>query len=123
MGNVNMYKLACPFYRRFRDFTVPFCDNLVSGIPTCVLADFYPDLDPSSFKSFDEYNEFEDRWEVCSHFVRSDLWCVPFPFAKSECLFFDELCLHPTIDGFGKCSFDCSRFKLLIVCEASEATV
>lgn len=109
-------EIRCPFYEPDRKFTVPFCDNLISGIPSCVLAEFYPDLDPFSFKSIEEYEEFSNRFEVCSHFVRGDVYHFPHSkFLKGNC-FFGGLCVYPTVKGFSNCSFDC------FLCEGSEAT-
>jgi len=105
-----MRELACPFYKLSRKFTVPFCDNLVSGVPSCVVDEFYPDLDPFSFKSIDEYEEFMDRIKICSHFVRSDLWFLPNRWKDGEC-FFGGACVRSTRNGFADCSADCPRFK------------
>jgi len=66
--------VLCPFWRESRShFGVRVCDNLVGGVPACVVANFYPDL------SYEE--EVEElkreraglpRKEVvgCRHFVR-----------------------------------------------------
>jgi len=102
--------VVCPFHKPYRKFTVPFCDNLVSGVPSCVVDKFYPDL---------SYEEMVARIErgldalpnlvICDHFVRSDVLHSSFSM-KSEC-FFGGLCVHPTVRGYGACSVDCSRFK------------
>lgn len=99
--------VICPFYRPSRDFTVPFCDNLVSGVPSCVVDNFYPDWG---------HEEMVARMEaglpdlvICDHFVRSDVYSS-FSLTKSEC-FFGGLCVHPAVRGYGACSVDCSRFK------------
>ena len=103
--------VVCPFYKPYRKFTVPFCDNLVSGVPSCVVDKFYPDL---------SHEEMVVRLEagldclpdvvICCHFVRSDVWYSSFPLVKSKC-FFGGLCVHSTVSGYGACSVDCSRFK------------
>jgi len=103
-------RVACPFYKLTRKFTVPFCDNLVSGVPSCVVDEFYPDLDPYSFKSIDEYDEYMDGIKICSHFVRSDFYEELRRLTKSAC-YFGGLCVHPTVKGFCACSVDCPRFK------------
>lgn len=100
--------VVCPFYRLSRHFTVPFCDNLVSGVPSCVVDDFYPDLDPFSFKDIHEYEKFMDGFNICEHFVRSDVY-ASCDVMKSGC-FFGGLCVHPLVRGFGACR-GCSRFK------------
>ncbi len=101
--------VVCPFHRVFRrHFTVPFCDNLVSGVPACVVDNFYPDLDPFSFKNIDEYEEFMGRIKICCHFVRSDVYA---PVKKSGCFFGGGSCVYPAVQGFGACSVDCPRFR------------
>jgi len=100
-------EVRCPFFKLSRNFTVPFCDNLISGIPYCILADLYPDLDPFSFESIEEYEEVSNRFEVCSHFVRSDIYHVPHSkFVKGNCLFGGS-CSYPTLTDWRNCSFDC----------------
>ena len=101
--------VVCPFYRLSRDFTVRFCDNLVDGVPSCVVDEFYPDLDLFSFKDIREYEKYIDGISICSHFVRSDVYSASFSM-KSEC-FFGGLCVHPLVCGYGACSVNCSRFK------------
>ena len=106
-----MKDVVCPFYRSSRRFTVPFCDNLVSGVPSCVVDNFYPDL---------SHGEMVARLEngldalpnliICRHFVRSDVWYSSFPFTKSKC-FFGGSCVYPKVSGYRACSVDCSRFK------------
>ena len=97
--------VVCPFYRVYRHFTVRFCDNLVSGVPACVVDNFYPDWD---------YEELVARMlagvpdaEICPHFVRSDVF---YAVKKSGC-FFGGSCVYPAVQGFGACSVDCPRFK------------
>jgi len=102
--------VICPFYKAYRDFTVPFCDNLVSGVPSCVVDNFYPDLSHEEMVARLEagLNALPDV-EICDHFVRSDVY-FSFSLTKSEC-FFGGLCVHPAVRGYGACSVDCSRFK------------
>jgi len=103
--------VVCPFYKACRDFTVPFCDNLVSGVPSCVVDNFYPDLSHEEMVARLEagLNALPDV-EICCHFVRTDVWYSPFPLTKSEC-FFGGLCVHPTVGDYSACTVDCSRFK------------
>jgi len=72
---------------------VRFCDNLVSGVPACVVADFWM-ADVSDV-------------EICPHFVRSDV----FEAVKKSGCFYGGLCVYPAVQGFGACSVDCPRFK------------
>jgi len=99
-------KVVCPFYRLSRHFTVPFCDNLVDGVPSCVVDGFYPDVDPHS-RLDAGLNAYPDV-VICDHFVRSDVYSASS--MKSGC-FFGGLCVHPVVRGYGACSVDCSRFK------------
>jgi len=93
--------VKCPFYRDFRDFTVRFCDNLVSGVPACVVANFYPDS-PSM--------DYPADVVVCSHFVRSDVYNA----VKESGCFFGGLCVHPKSHGFSACRPSCSRLHACI---------
>ena len=105
--------VVCPFYRPSRDFTVPFCDNLVSGVPSCVVDKFYPDL---SYEEQEARMKADLHWSVnvessiCCHFVRTDAWYVSFPKFKELC-FFGGSCVYPSVQGYDACSVDCSRFK------------
>lgn len=102
--------VICPFYRPSRDFTVPFCDNLVSGVPSCVVDNFYPDLSTEEQVARLEAGlDAMPNLVICRHFVRSDVYSASFSM-KSKC-FFGGLCVHPTVRGYGACSVDCSRFK------------
>lgn len=103
--------VVCPFYRPTRKFTVPFCDNLVSGVPSCVVDKFYPDLSQEEMVARLEAGlDSLPELGICRHFVRSDVWHSSFPSAKSKC-FFGGSCVHPTVSGYGACSVNCSRFK------------
>ena len=110
--------VKCPFHRVYRNFTVPFCDNLVSGVPACVVDEFWADLDPWSFKDigehpFSEYDRLMDR-AICSHFVRTDAWYRSFPVKPSACLFLYCSCVHPESHGFSACDKNCFvRAKVL----------
>ena len=102
--------VVCPFYRLSRDFTVPFCDNLVSDVPSCVVDNFYPDLSHEEMVARMEAGlDYFPNLVICGHFVRSDFYSS-FSLTKSEC-FFGGLCVHPAVRGYGACSVDCSRFK------------
>ena len=103
-------RVRCAFHKSFRNFTVPFCDNLISGVPHCVLWDFYPDYDPfTDFDDVRDYDKYMDSIVICSHFVRSDVY-EAYRFLHSGCFFGGE-CFHPTVKGFSACTVDCSRFK------------
>lgn len=89
--------LRCPFWRDSRaHFGVRVCDNLVGGVPSCVVDRFYPDS-PSM-----EYGNVK----VCRHFVRSDVY---HHVVKHGCHFGGGLCVHNTVSHFGAC-VGCSRF-------------
>ena len=89
--------VLCPFWRESRShFCARVCDNFVSDVPACVVADFYPDSPTSDFGDV----------VVCAHFVRSDVYS---PEVKHGCYFGGVTCVHPDVDGFGAC-VGCSRF-------------
>jgi hypothetical protein len=89
---------------------VRVCDNLVGGVPACVVANFYPDL------SYEEEVEELERERAglpckevvdCRHFVRSDVYS---PVVKHGCYFGVVTCVHLDVEGFGACA-GCSRFS------------
>lgn len=98
--------VLCPFWHDWRvHFGVRVCDNLVGGVPACVVAGFYPDV----------RSELE-HWlagkrvvgvGVCRHFCRSDVWYVVL--VKQGCFFGGIGCVHRDVVGFGSC-VGCSRF-------------
>lgn len=102
--------ILCPFWRIQRShFAVEFCDNLRDGVPSCVADGFYPDIDPHSFKNIREYHDLFDSIKICSHFVRSDVWCLPI--VKRGCLFGGDVCIHFEDKSFKSC-VGCSRFHV-----------
>jgi len=118
MKSVLVYK--CPFFKISRKFTIRFCDNLISGVPQCVVWDFYPDFCPfTDFESVSDYDRYIDSIVICSHFVRSDIYEARF--TKSEC-FFGGSCFYPLKRGFSACSVGCSRFKGCSVAKGAKAT-
>ncbi|MGD0979576.1 MAG: hypothetical protein ABR962_10625 [Candidatus Bathyarchaeia archaeon] len=68
--------VRCPFWRGAGNFTVEFCDNFVNGVPACIVADFYPDIDPWELGEEErlDYVLGEGKFavEVCRHFIRSE---------------------------------------------------
>jgi hypothetical protein len=100
-------EVKCPFYRVYRSFTVRLCDNLVSGVPACVVDDFYPDWGCEDEAKVAEWLAGVPEPEICRHFVRSDLWHAAFPVKKSECLFGGFPCVHPESRGFSACNKSC----------------
>ena len=105
-------RVRCPFYKLSRmHFTVPFCDNLVSGVPHCIVWDCYPDLDPfTDFSDVRDYDLYMDVMQdmICSHFVRSDVYLDRS--LHSGC-FFGGKCFNPEVRGYSACTVDCVRFK------------
>lgn len=103
--------IICPF--RFSRGFKPFsCDNLVSGVPSCLVDNFYPDL---------SHEEMVARLKaglsampnlvICKHFVRSNALYARFPPVKSKCFFsVCERCLHPLVSNYSACR-DCAKFK------------
>jgi len=96
----------CPFWRPSRaHFGVQVCDNLVEGVPQCVVSHFYPD-DPFLYDDIEDYYKVE----ICRHFVWSDFYSVSDnTMVKYEC-FFGGMCVHPAVWGFNACE-GCSRFQ------------
>jgi hypothetical protein len=87
----------CAFWRFSRShFGVRVCDNLVGGVPACVVAHFYPDSATMDYGGV----------VVCRHFVRSDVY---IPVVKYACYFGGVKCVHSDVLGFGACT-GCSRF-------------
>jgi hypothetical protein len=81
---------------------------LVGGVPSCVVAEFYPDEDPFEPKALERHLAgMDDEVEICKHFVRTDaLYIIPL---KHGCYFGGGNCVHPDGQGFGAC-VGCSRF-------------
>lgn len=100
--------VVCPFYRPSRKFTVPFCDNLVSGVPSCLVDKFYPDLDIE--EEVARYRAHVPDPVICVHFVRTDALYARFPLVKSACFFGGDKCFHPLVSNYSACR-DCSRFR------------
>jgi hypothetical protein len=96
----------CPFWRPSRaTFGVQVCDNLVEGVPHCVVSNFYPD-DPSSYDNIEDYLEVT----FCSHFVWDDFYSFSEKIKVKNKCFFGGMCIHPAVGGFGACE-GCSRFQ------------
>lgn len=103
--------VLCPFWRVWRaSFGVRVCDNLVGGVPACVVAEFYPDTAAMNYP---------DDVVVCRHFVRTDaLYHVPL---KRDC-YFGGVCIHPDAVGFDACFGSCVRSGCVgCVAECSDA--
>ena len=98
--------VRCPFWRPSRaHFGVEVCDNLIDGVPQCIVSHFYPD-DPFEYDNIEDYYSVE----ICKHFVWSDYYSVDEKTrTKHEC-FFGGTCIHQDAGGFSAC-FGCSRFK------------
>lgn len=99
----------CAFWHDWRvHFGVRVCDNIVNGVPSCVLAGFYPDVK----LSLEHWLEGRrvcvegDGVGVCRHFCRSDLSELR---VKGECFFSEGMCVHSDVLGFGAC-VGCCRF-------------
>lgn len=98
--------VLCAFWRESRSsFGVRVCDDLVKGVPACVVADFYPD------PCYEEETEVKawlrgEMVVICPHFVRSD---VLRPDVKHGCYFGGDTCFHSDVEGFGAC-VGCCRF-------------
>lgn len=91
--------VLCAFWRVSRShFGVRVCDNLIGGVPACVIDDFYPDSPTAG--------GLDDDTVVCGHFVRSDVY---FPAVKCGCYFGGVRCVHSDVEGFGAC-VGCCRF-------------
>lgn len=92
--------VLCPFWRESRShFCVRVCENLVGGVPSCVVDEFYPDS-PSM-----EYGDVV----VCRHFVRSDIYSRVRE-VKCGCYFGGVSCVHSDVEGFGACA-GCCRWR------------
>jgi hypothetical protein len=103
----------CPFWRKWRThFGVEVCDNLVDGVPSCVVAGFYPDSETSGYDSVDDWLACRHSGVVvCRHFVRSDVYSAFDDVkVKHDCFFGGVSCAHSDVRGFGAC-VGCSRFK------------
>ena len=82
--------VLCPFWKESRfKFAVQICDNLVEGVPSCVLEGFYPDEEDSF-----------DVPLVCAHFVFTDVYT---PKSKNGCYFGGAKCINSNVKGFGAC--------------------
>jgi hypothetical protein len=107
--------ILCPFWRESRrSFAVEVCDNLVGGVPACVVAEFYPDVDPFALSDVERerYVRGLDDFKICSHFVRSDIYSaldIHPSVIKRGCFFGGVRCVHADVVGFGAC-VGCSRF-------------
>ena len=99
-------EVLCAFCSDNRfSFGVRVCDNLVDGVPVCILADFYPDVDPND--DVDGWlNGTEIGFERCKHFVFSDVYR---PVAKHGCLFGGVKCVNSGIEDFCIC-VGCERW-------------
>jgi len=96
-----MPKIHCAFFNADNEYGVIFCDNLVSGVPSCVLAEFYRDvLHALSVDTLKEYNEWYTNFGVCSHFVVGEL---PSKLAFGVCC---NTCTYKLV-GFYHCSSEC----------------
>lgn len=95
--------VLCPFWREWRaHFGVRVCDNLVGGVPQCVVSDFYPD---------DPFNPKYDNMKICRHFVFSDVLIVreeDGSMVGCNCLFGGGKCIHQDVMKFCAC-VGCSR--------------
>jgi hypothetical protein len=102
----------CAFWHDWRvHFGVRVCDNLVGGVPACVVAGFYPDL-TVMLEHWVGSVRVRGGVGVCRHFCRSDiistLALVP-SVVKRGCFFGGAECVHSEVVGFGAC-VGCSRF-------------
>ncbi len=101
--------VLCPFWREWRaHFGVRVCDNLVEGVPSCVVDRFYPDSEVSGYDSIEDWlNCHPNNVVICPHLVRSDIW--DNSVVKRGCFFGVGICIHNNVIGFGACD-SCSRF-------------
>ena len=106
-----MKGIRCPFFNVDNEYGTIFCDNLVSGIPSCVSANFYCSvLRLLSVETIGTYNEWYTRFNVCSHFVVGE---SPSKLVFGVCC---DACAYKST--FIRCSSKC-----FARCEGSEATV
>lgn len=106
---VSVDVVRCGFWHDWRFyFGVEVCDKLVGGIPACVVANFYPIVDPFNPPLIEHWlnGVRVDGVGVCRHFVRSDVYR---PVVKHGCYFGGVGCVHSDVVGFGAC-VGCSRF-------------
>ena len=103
----NTAVFLCAFWHEWRvHWGVRVCDNLVKGVPACVVEDFYRVYDPSVGGSVEHWFEGRrvfvegDGVGVCRHFCRSD---VGSPTVKNGCYFTGGTCVHSDVAGFGAC--------------------
>ena len=88
-------------------FSRLFCDNLVSGVPSCVVEDFYPDWGCENEVEVAKWLAYVPDVVVCPHFIRSRFY---FPVSKSYgCYFGGGSCVCLDSYGFSACR-GCSRF-------------
>jgi hypothetical protein len=92
--------ILCAFWRDVR-----ICDNLVGDVPACVVAKFYPDVDPCSLPVLELERYCHDFDVVCVHFVRTDFY---LPKRKRGC-YFGGACVHADVRGFDACCAGCFR--------------
>ena len=105
--------LECPFWRDSRaHFGVRVCDNLVGGVPSCVVDEFYPDSELSGYDSAEDwFNGRPNSVVICRHFDWSDVYSAFDEVkVKQECFFGGARCVHPDVRGFCAC-VGCFRFK------------
>jgi hypothetical protein len=96
--------VLCAFWHDWRvHFGIRVCDNLVGGVPVCVVAEFYPNV-ASVLEHWLAGVHVGDG--ICWHFYRNDVYN---PAVKSGCFFGGVSCVHSDVVGFGAC-VGCSRF-------------
>ena len=106
--------VLCAFWRESRShFGAKVCDNLVAGVPACVVAEFYPDSPYAPYASLEDWLSGVGKvGEICRHFVRSDIYSaldIHPSMVKRGCFFGGVECVHSDVKGFGAC-VGCSRF-------------
>ena len=110
--------VLCPFWRESRShFCVRVCDNLVGGVPLCVVSGFFyhwdEDFEQARMVMSDaelrtKFPEHFVRVEYCHCVVRSDVYDA---VKRGGCFFGRGLCVRPEFDGFSGCSADCPCWK------------
>jgi hypothetical protein len=112
--------VLCAFWHEWRvHFGVRVCDNLVGGVPVCVVAGFYPDSPVALYRSV-------EHWVsgvrvvgsgICRHFCRSDIisvFALVPSVVKRGCFFGGMECVHSDIVGFGACVGLCVRSSCVV---------
>jgi hypothetical protein len=112
------FVVRCPSWRPYRGpFAVKVCDNLVDGVPACVVARYYVDFPFVLGESEADWMvRVREICDVCLHFVRADLYYHDWfetesGRVKCGCRFGGIICFHTEREYFFHC-LGCFRFGI-----------